>query len=308
MESITSVTIQYLPTPEETDASKQLTAGKFLFPGFTYEYTVAAKQISGGKFRYITPFENITDENREELEQAKKELEDYYGVGALDPFNEPFWKEIKLTLSRKTTFLHIATEPKDKLFYYLIKYGGIPEVAPTYESAIGRDRPTRWYMVEPNQMADIAVADDRVINKAIAALETLDDSKTFDDMFLVHKYLITSDRGITRQTPKSAIYKDLSDFIHGKIVKTDKRRTPKQFVEAVKLLQTDKKKLYITAYVKDGSYFNFLTVNTDDMFVNAETKTKYGATIDQVVKKLSNPGMQDELENLSKKVDKKWSE
>lgn len=308
MDNIRSVSIQYLPSPEEVDASRQLVAGKFLFPGFTYTFTVAGKQIQGGKFKYFTPFDNIPEDKKEEYTQVKKELEHYFGEGALEPFNEKFWNDVKLILDKKTTFLNLQSDPNHKLFYYLIKAGAIPEVAPSYEAAVEKDRPSRWYMIEPEQYADINVADDRVINKAIAALEMLDDSKTFDDMFLVHKVLITSDRGVTKQTPKSAIYKDLSDFIHGKIVKTDKRRTPKQFVDTVKLVSKDKKKLFITAYVKDAIYFNFITPNQEDQLVNVETKTKYGATVDQVVAKLSTPGMQDELENISAKVEKKWSE
>ena len=68
MENIKSVSIQYLPTPEEVDSSRQLTAGKFLFPGFAQTFPVAARQVAGGKFRYVTPFENISAEKQEEYE------------------------------------------------------------------------------------------------------------------------------------------------------------------------------------------------------------------------------------------------
>jgi hypothetical protein len=308
MDNIRSVSIQYLPSPEELDASRSLVAGKFLFPGFTYTFSVAGKQIQGGKFKYFTPFEDVPEDKKEEYTQVKKELEKYFGEGALEPFNESFWKDLQLVINKKTTFLNLQTDPVHKLFYYLIKHGGFPEVAPSYDVAVEKDRPPRWYMIEPEQYADISVADDRIINKAIAALESLDDDKSFDDMFLVHKNLITPDRGITKRTPKSAIYKDLSDFIHGKIVKTDKRRTPKQFVDTVKLITKDKKKLFVTAYVRDSVYFNFISHNQDDQLINTETKTKYGATVDQAIAKLSTPGMQDELDNIMNKVDKKWSE
>lgn len=310
MESIKSVTIQYLPQIEESDASRQLTAGKFLFPGFTYEFSLVGKQLPGGKFKYVTGLDEnlVEDSKKEELKEVKAELENYYGAGALEPMNEEFWKTMKLVLNKKTTFLDISSNPEHKLFYYLIKGGSIPEIAPSYDQAISGDKPTRWFLAEPEQFADLNAADDRSKNDAIYWLTDLDKNKTYDDMMLVHKALISSDRGITRQTPKSALYKDLSDFIHGKLVKTDKKRTPAQFVETCELIKKDKKKLYITSYVKDAIYFNFINVNQDNQFQNVETKAKYGTNIEAVISKLSNPAYQDELENIKLKVEKKWSE
>lgn len=310
MENIKSISIQYLPNIEETDGSRQLVAGKFLFPGFSYEYTVAAKQLPDGKFRYITGLEahDVSEEDVEAIREIKSDLEKYYGPGSLEPTNEVFWKQIKLILNKKTTFLDIKNNPEHKLFYYIIKGKGIPEVAATYDEAVNGDRSSRWFLIEPDQYADLNAVDDRTIDRATAALVNLDTERTFDDLMLVHKNLVTADRGVTRQTPKSALYKDLSDFIKGKLVKTDKRRTPAQFLEAIELIEKNKKKLYITAYVRDAIYFNYIRLNSDNQFINSETNTKYGSTVDAVVSKLSNPAFQDELENVKLKVEKKWSE
>ena len=310
MNNITTVNIQYLPSPEEIDSSKQLRAGKFLWPGFTHVYEVFAKQLAGGNFKYQTGLdpEEAPEDMREEIQQALDSLEKYYGKGQLDPFNGKFWKDIKLVINKKNIHLDIKNNPEHKLLYYVIKGGGICEVAPSYDEAVDAASPKRWFIVEPTQYADISAQPERVINKAIAALEFLDEEKSKEDMFLVHKVLITSDRGTTRNTPASALYKDLSDFIYGKIVKTDKRRAPKQFADTVAMLKKDKKKLYITAYVKEANYFNFLTVSEDSNFQNIETRTKYGPTIDKAVAYLSNPANEDELENLKERVEKKWSE
>lgn len=310
MENVKSVTIQYLPNIEEQDASKQLIAGKFLFPGFAHEFAVVAKSQPGGKVRYVTGLEEgeIPEDKLEEVKQAKDELEQFYGVGVLDAKNEAFWREIKLVLNKKTTFLDIKSNPEHKLFYYIIKGGGIPEISPSYDEAISSSKPTRWFLTEPNQLADLTSIDERLIDRATARLVDLDTEKTLDDLLLVHKNLISSDRGITRQTPRATIYKDLSNFIKGKIVKTDKKRTPAQFLEAIELLKKDKKKLFITAYVRDAIYFNYISTNSDGQFVNSETKAKYGTTPQAVVSKLSNPAFQDELENIKLKIEKKWAE
>lgn len=309
MENIKTISIQYLEHPEEADKSRQLTAGKFLFPGFTYEFSVKNIQLPGGKFRYTTGLEttDVPEDKAEEVEKVKQELESYFGKGVLDPMNEEFWKEVRLTLNKKNTFLDIHTNMQHKLYYHVIKGGGIPEIAPTYDQAISSDQQSRWYMIEPEQLADINAEEDKNYDKAISALVDLNENKTLDDMLLVHKNLVTADRGVTRQTPKSAMYTDLSHFIKGKLVKTDKRRTPTQFLEVYDSLKTDKKKVYVTAYIKDAVYFNYITVNSDNQFQNVETKAKYGGTIEAVVKKLSNPAYQDELTNIKEKVEKKWN-
>lgn len=310
MENIKSITIQYLEHPEESDRSKQLTAGKFLFPGFTHEFSVRNIALPGGTYKYITglDLESTEEDKVEEIKQVIEDLEKHYGKGVLDSRNEPFWKELRLKLNKKNTFLDIHKNPEHKLFYYIIRGGGIPEISPSYDSAISADQQNRWFMVEPEQLADLTAEDDKNYDKAISYLVQLDNSKTFDDLMIVHKSLVTSDRGITRQTPKSAIYKDLSDYVKGKLNKTDKKRTPSLFVETVDLLKKDKKKVYVTAYVKDAIYFNFIAVNQDNQFVNTDTKTKYGGTTEAVVSKLMNPAYQDELDNIKFRVEKKWSE
>jgi len=309
MQNIKAVSIQYLPSAEELDNSKTLKVGKFLFPGFTHDYSVHGKQIYGGKFRYKTGLipEDAPEDKRDEIIQAKADLEQYYGKGTLDADNEAFWKEQRIKINKKITHLNLSV-PEEKLLYYIIKGGGVWEIAPSYEEATEGDLRKRFYLIEPEQFADLSAGENRGLDKAIAKLVELDEEHTFDDLFLVHKVLVTSDRGTTKQTPKSALYKDLSDFIHGKLVKTDKKKTAKQFIEAYTLLKKDKKKLFITAYVKDASYFNYLTVAEDNQFQNIETKTKYGASIDKAVSFLSNPANQTELENVQARVEQKWKQ
>ena len=310
MNNYKTVNIQYLESEEERDKSKVMQAGKFLWPGFTHVYNVFAKQLSGGKYRYVTGLDpnEVDEDKRPEIEEAVKYLESYYGKGVLDPFNETFWKDINIKLDKKNIFLDITNKPEDKLIYYVIKAGGIQEIAPSYDEAVEASQPKKWFMVEPEQLADISANVDRDFNEAIANLVYLDKEKTFEDMFLVHKVLITSDRGTTKNTPKSALYTDLSQFIYGKIVKTNKKQTPSQFVNVVNLIKSDKKKLYITAYVKEAIYFHFLVPGDDGGFVNNETKTKYGASQEKAVAFLSNPANQEELDNIRERVEKKWSE
>lgn len=303
-----SISIQYNPFAEEQDKSKSLEAGKFLWPNAGRKFAVWCKQI-GNKLMYQTGLEadQYPEEEREEIRKAKAELEAHFGKGTLEPDNLQFWKEVNLEITKKTTFLDLNV-PEDKLTYYLIKGGGYQLVAPNYDAAISGAIPKRWYMIDANDYAEIGVEDDRKIIKAFALLQDLEESKSFDDMFIVHKILVTSDRGTTKRTPKALLFKDLSDFLHGRIVKTNKRQTPKQFIEAVEMLKKDKKKATITAYVKDAIYFKFLSLTEDNQFKNLQTGTKYGSSPEKIVQYLSDPSNQSELENIKERIVNKWSE
>lgn len=303
-----AISIQYLPYSEEADKTKTMEAGRFLFPNFTRVIEVAYKQ-AGDRIKYSTGLEasEYPEDEREEIRQAKAELEAHYGKGVLEPNNEAFWKGIKLELTRTATFLDLSN-PEDKLTYYLIKGGGYNTIAPNYEAALTSAVPKRWYIIDATEYAEIGAEDDRKINKAIALLQEMEDAKGFDDMFLVHKVLVSSDRGTTKSSPKAMLYKDLSDFIHGRIVKTQKKQTPGQFLDAAGLLKKDKRKLFVTAYVKDANYFNFLTLTDDNQFKNLQTGTKYGSSIDRVVAYLTNPANQSELDNIKERVEAKWKD
>lgn len=303
-----TISIQYLPFVEEQDKTKQLQAGQFLHPGFVRLYDPSYRLVAG-KNRYFTGLEasEFPETEREEIIKAKEEFENFFGKGELEPTNDAFWSKRQLEINKKTTFLNLAN-PADKLTYYMIRGGGYKEVAPNYEIATSGAIPYRWYLIDAKEFADIDVQDDRKINKAIAALEAIDEDKKLEDLFLVHKVLISSDRGVTLRSPRSMMYKDLSNFIHGTVVKTNKKQTAKQFLEAAELLKKDKKLLYLTAYVKEGNYFNFLNTSEDNQIRNAQTGTKYGSSTEKAVKFLSSPANQTELDNLKEQVEKKWNE
>lgn len=304
-----TISIQYLPYPEEQDRGKDLQAGKFLFPGFVRRYEPAHKTIPGRGVRYFTGLEaeDYPADEQEEIRKVKAELEAYFGVGTLDPFNVEFWKERALEITKKTTFLDM-TNPEHRLIFHGIKGGMYKEIAANHEQAIDRAEQKRWYLVDASEFAEISTEDDRKKNKAIAKLEILEEEKPFDDMFVLHKVLVTSDRGTTKRTPKAMLYKDLNDFIEGKLAKTQKKLTAKQFLEAVEVLGTNKKKLFVTAYVKEGTYFNFLTVTEDNQIKNNQTGTKLGGTTERAVAYLMNPANQSELDNLKDRVEEKWNQ
>ncbi len=302
-----SVSIQYLPYAEELDAQRALVAGKFLFPKFGRLLEPFCKTIGKDKYRYSTGLETTEypEEQHEEIIKAREKLEAYFQQ-ELTPTNVDFWKEKVLTLDKKTTFLNLD-DPEHLLIYYMIKGGAFGEIAPSYEAATSGATPKRWYVIDAKEYADIGAEDVRKLDKAIATLVNIEDAKGFDDLFLIHKVLISSDKGITKRSPKSMIYKDLSDFIHGSIVKTNKKQTAKQFIEVAEMLKKDKKKVTITALVKEANYFGFLSTTEEGQFKNLQTGTKYGTTLEKVAAYLGNPANQSELDNIRERVEEKWN-
>lgn len=302
-----TISIQYNPYPEEIDKNKVMEAGKFLFPNFKREYPVVCIE-RGGKDVYLTGLNpsKYPEDQRNEIVQAKEELEKHFGEGILEENNHNFWKDKKLEIERKTTFLNM-TNPEDRLTYYIIKGGGYPTVASNYDDCVGGATPKRWYLIDSAEYAELGAEDDRKINRAISMLQTMEESKGYEDMLMVHKMLISLDRGITRSSPKAMLYKDLSDFIHGRTVRTAKRQTPGQFIDAAELLKKDRKKASITAIVKEANYQHFLGTTEDNQLKNLQTGTKYGSTLEKAIAYLYNPANQSELDNLRERVEEKWA-
>jgi len=309
------ITIQYIPFPEEADTSRTMEAGRFLWPGAGRLLEPGYKEYGNNRKKYLTGLDIAsTEEEHVEINKLIKVLEKSFGDGALDPFNEGFWKEKKLNIQRKSTRLNFDqengyfVEPDHVLYYFMIKGGAFPEIAVSYDAATALAEPKRWFLVEPNDYAEMNVEDDKLIIKAASFLQDLEDKKTGDDMFLVHKALINSERGVTKKTPKGMIYKDLSDYIFGKLQKTNKRKAPKDFIEVAGLVKTDKKKLFVTAYVKDAIYFNFLQILDDGNYRNGQTGVKYGTSVNAVIAYLMNPANQVELDNIKERIEAKWSQ
>ncbi len=300
---ISAVTIEYLPTEEEMDMSKPLMVGKGLQSNFRITEELGSREFFGVK-RYLTGLDpevitynsDLSDKEKEEkfkeIKEITERLERVFGKGNLDATRKEMWSKVILTITRKSTPLNL-TDPKQEIIYHCIKGGGFTGVASTMEEAM--EKGLKFYLIEPVEFIENRVAPRKIINRAIAALENLETTKSGNDILFIAKYLLPAEKAYTKRTPKALLYEDLDKFIDGQVIKKAKSYCANLFLEALKKSKEDLK-TYV--YIKDAVYYTFVYVNTAGELVNTYTKGIYGTTIEKAVEHLKNPAYQHELENL----------
>lgn len=312
-EKISAISIEYLPTEKELDPKTPLVVGEGLMDVFSRTESLGYQTFFGTK-RYLCGLDaelikyddTLTKEEKEakiaEIKDTVERLEKFFGNGNLDPTNEKHWSKIELKLDRKTTNLDL-TNPRTELLLYCIRGGGFTTVAPTMEKA--REIGAKFYLVEPLEYAENRIANKEIINKAISTLQRLYESKSYDDLFLLGKYILPVEKAYTRRSPKAMIYEDLDKYINGELIRQSKISCARQFLEATKKSKTDQA---LTSIIKDAEYYGFVYINDKGEFKNNETAGIYGTTIERVVAHLQNPAYEHELENVKSRVEKKWAE
>lgn len=312
-ERIRAISIEYLPTEKEIDPTSTLIVGQGLMDNFSrtellgYQTFFGAKRYLCGLDKEIIDYDqSLSDEEKKakkgEIEDNLARLEQFFGKGTLDPTNEKHWSKIELRIDRKTTNLDL-TNPRTELLVHCIRGGGFTMVAPTIEKA--RETGVQFYLVEPMEYAENRIANKEVINKAISTLQRLYESKSFDDIFFLGKYILPVEKAYTKRSPKALIYEDLDKYIGGEIVKQPKISLARLFLEATKKAKID---LAMNCLVRDAEYYGFIYLNDKGEFKNNETGGVYGTTVERVAAHLLNPAYEHELANVKERVEKKWSE
>lgn len=312
-ERINAISIEYLPTQEELDPNAKLVVGRGLVEPFSRTEMLGYQTFFGVK-RYLCGLDtevirynvNFTEEERKakigEIEDIIARLEMTFGKGTLDPTNEKHWSKIELKLDRKTTNLDL-TNPRTELLLHCIRAGGFTTVYPSIEEA--RKNGAQFYLVEPVEYAENKISNKEIVNKAIATLQKLYDSKSFDDMFYLAKYILPVEKAYTKRTPKAILYDDLDKYINGELVRQSKVASARLFLEAARKTKPEQA---ITCMVKDAVEWGFVYVNDKGEFKNNETGAVYGTTVERAIVHLQNPAYEHELENVRTRVEQKWSE
>lgn len=306
-----AVSIEYLPHEDELDLSKPIRVGDGLMDSFTrtedlgYQTFFGIKRYLCGLDEEVVKYDDTLNEEEkkakiEEIRNIVARLEKVFGAGNLDPTNEKMWSKVKLNITRKTTNLDL-TDPKNELIFHCIKGGGFKEVAPSLEKA---GNGIKFYLVEPVEFAENKVANTKVINKAIATLEKLDETKGSDDIFYLGKYLLPVEKSYTKRTPKALIYDELNKYLNGELIKGSKISFARLFLEAAKKTKGD---LIVTALVKDAVYMNMIYATAQGELKNNETGGIYGTTVERAVAHLQNPAYEYELANVKERVEEIWN-
>lgn len=300
--------IRYLPSQEELN-NQAAPIGRALIPGHNISFPIACIEKgtdADGNPRYRYKL-GLDDLKNEEIKLAVEAISEALGVEKLDAYSKA-WSKYRIQLKQKTNLLNLDGENIEHLvLYYAIKAGGIPSIAPSYDAAINAPSPPRWYMIAPEEQIKIDIAPEKAKNKAIYILEGLYEKGKTEDLFLLHKSLVSADRGVTKETSRDMIYADLNKFINGEFVKTDRRRTPVDFVEWAEVLKKDKNFVVAYAHLKDGLYYNML-FEKDFSIYNRQTNGKYPGDLKKAAEFLIAPTNIDEFTNLKNQMKYKWLE
>lgn len=266
-----------------------------------------SKDVNG---RYITGLDTdapvvmyCSDKERKdaaekEIKEVLARLERVFGSGALDARNDKMWNDFNVKLTHLGKDLN-PENPRDELLIHAVKAGGFTAIAPNLETA--KEGDFKYYLRQVETDANLTVERKRSVAKAKGELSKM-DSEDSHKMYLVAKAILNPNNEFRPSTPKGILFDKLDQFIDGVIVKDNKRGTVKQFLDAVKL---DKETLYIQGLTKDALYFFILGRDPDGQISNKETETRLGKNEKEILKFLSSPINQTELENIKLRVEAK---
>lgn len=303
------VFIRHNSSDNYKDISKPAEHGVDLYPGgFARDMSLAAIQ-KGNQIKYLTGLDEDLykeDWEKEYLKESLKLLEKDFTAVVNDPFNMDFWKTRRLIVQDDETILDL-TDSDDLLTYWNIKGGGYPFIAKSPDELDMKN--SRFYLEEPHLSYKVDDDGGRAKDKAVQILSELDEGpNSFSNLFFLHKNLITSQEGITYNTPKKLVYSALRKFIEGDYNKTRKKLAPKQFIDAVNMLKTNSKKARASAIVRDCIFYGILSTNRDNQWINNETGFNFKTTEEsKVIDMLMTPTHNDELISLLNAIQKNWN-
>jgi hypothetical protein len=267
--------------------------------------------------KYQTGFEydeldTSTDLEGEELAQyikdvriARKWAERMKGT-SLDSENDEFWKRQVFRLdSLEGTY---DTNQVDHLIlYYNILGGSYVTIAKSYEEA--KAEGLRLYM-SVKEIEDARKHEGRkAYNQAVAALVEVENKWSRKDALYLMYYLppVNKYKGYTVNTPIGTIINELADYIDGVDTKTEKKKRPQKFLDAIKSFETNKQIVQANALFKAAEYYGFINYyKNDKLYRNRTTGFEYGNTVHSAVDQLLHPKGTEELAWLLAKVNEKW--
>lgn len=307
-------TIQPVPSDEETYDGKFIPGRVVGNSPFAFSYQLR-KDENG---IYVTGFdiERISDSDlpEEEKQQLIKDVK----IAQL--FIErrkrislrsdgSFWKNREFKVKDLGTIYDTSKSDDNLILYYNILGGGYPEIARSYEEATNDENeitPKKLYLTVETEEAERKFSGRKVQIKANAALSDLFDNSKLADILSLIYFLVKRKHGYTLNTHKEVLLNELADFIDGEDTKTDKKKRPQEFLDAVSLLNNDPDKLRITALYHASNYYGYLITDKERNIVNRNTGFAYGSSVNKAIDKLLDPRNIEELSWLKAKVQEKW--
>ena len=300
--------------------------GMALFPGTYHEEQIAALE-KNGVVRYITGLDEfapevqrLDSETRDAVVKnirmvvsfLEKQLasnvikiddEDFWDkVELLKPNNHEFWRKISLRCGNEPIYLDPLNEAYDLIKFMAIEAGGFDLIAKSYDDALALPRPPKFFLDKETFTVSSRTTYKKLKNKAIGELDKL-YSKNPKKLLYVTKVIDSTSASYTVSTPIDILYDFLDEYIAGNGNESSKTKAAERFIDTA---TSDMESLKLRALVKDGSFFNIISLKADGMLYHNPTSTMLGRNVSDVVQYLRNPLNEDVLINLLKEVEEEY--
>ena len=298
-----------------------------VFDGIVHEEPIACIEHNGIK-RYVNGLNEYAPELKELSEEEREakiktirsivcELEKTLASNVLDVESETFWNNVKLLKhdnsgfweqlvirpSNEPLFLAPEEDVYDRLKMIAIEAGGFSTVAKSLSHARANGTKYKFYLDKYEETASIKTEVKKLRNKALSLLQTYFDENV-NKLLFICKIIDGNSAQYTRSTPNDIMYDNMDNYINGKTVEKDTRRTAKTFIEVASL---DQESLIMRSMIKDAHYHRIITVRSDGGIYHTETNSMMGKNASEVLEYLKNPLNDDIYDRIKKGVEHHWN-
>jgi hypothetical protein len=249
-------------------------------------------------------------EHIKQVRIARQWIERYYPAN-LSADNTSFWENRILKVEDFDKIYDTKDSLDSLILYYNIMGGGYTQVARNYEDAISNRelKNQRLYLSIQADEEERRFSHRGTFIEANAVLQdVLTNWSSKDAIYLLYYLPFKKVIGYHFGTPMQQIINQFADFIEGADTRTDKKKRPQMFLDAVKLSKNNTDVLRATALFKAAQYFGFINYNKHDKsYQNRSTGFNYGNSEAGAVDALLNPKHIDEISWIKSKVNDKWT-
>jgi len=302
--------------------------GMAIFPGTYHEEQIAAIERNG-VVRYITGLDEFAPEVQQIADEEEKQaviynirsivvyLEKMIATNIIDindkefwnkvkrlrPDNTSFWSTITIRCGNEPVFLDPAKDPHDLIKYMAIEAGGFDLIAKSYDDALARPTPPKFYLDKEVYTVSTKISAKRIRNKALALLDDI-SNKNPKKLLYITKVLDTNSASYKNSTSIDILYDSMDNYIAGNGVERNPVKAAENFMNTVKL---DMETLKLKALVKDASFFKVISLKADGMLYHTQSSVMLGRNVSDVVLYLKNPLNEDVLIKLLGEVEIYWN-
>ncbi len=214
--------------------------------------------------------------------------------------NHAFWKDVIIELSNEDIKLD-PKNPHDLIKICAIEAGGFSEVAKSFKDARAGGLRYKFYLDKSVFTEDTKSDWKKVKNQAIALLEELSETEP-KTLWCVVKNLDPNSYQYKNNTPQTAVYNALDEFINGRGIERSVSKAAKSFIETAKLPY---EKLKIQAVLRDASFYKYLVTKEGHLY-HSKTSTPMGKNLEDCAEYCANELNAKVWNALLAEVEQNW--